>query len=114
MRTEALVAERLPAMTDLRRRLHRIPELGFEEFKTAQAIRAELDQLKIDYVADVKDAPTATIATIGDIAKPCVALRADIDALPVSEQTGLAYASTHTGCMHACGHDGHMATLIGT
>ena len=100
-------------MTELRHRLHRIPELGFDEFKTAQAIRAELDQLKIEYVAGVKDAPTATVATIGDARKPCVALRADIDALPVSEQTGLAYASTHAGRMHACGHDGHIATLVG-
>jgi amidohydrolase len=50
---------------------------------------------------------------IGDPAKPCIALRADIDALPIVEQTGLPYASTHPGRMHACGHDGHTATLVG-
>ncbi len=51
---------------------------------------------------------------IGDTSKPCVALRADIDALPIVEQTGLPYVSTHAGRMHACGHDGHIATLVGT
>jgi amidohydrolase len=87
--------------------------LGYQEFKTAAAIRGELDRLGIAYVAGVDAAPTATIAWIGDPSKPCVALRADIDALPITEQTGLPYASTHAGRMHACGHDGHMATLLG-
>ena len=57
---------------------------------------------------------TATVAWIGDTSKPCVALRADIDALPIVEQTGLPYASTHPGRMHACGHDGHMSMLVGS
>jgi amidohydrolase len=110
---EAAVESVLPRVTELRHRLHRIPEIGYEEFKTAAAIRTELDGLGIEHVDGVPDAPTATIAWIGDTSKPCVALRADIDALPIAEQTGLAYASTHAGCMHACGHDGHTATLIG-
>jgi amidohydrolase len=114
MSTETLISQRLPATAEFRHRLHRIPELNFQEFKTAEAIRAELDQFKISYTAGVKDAQTATIALVGDASKPCIALRADIDALPVKEQTGLEYASTHAGCMHACGHDGHMATLMGT
>lgn len=101
-------------VADLRHQLHQIPELGFEEFKTAAAIRAELDLLGIAHIDGVPDAPTATIALIGDPAKPCVALRADIDALPILERTGVPYASTHPGCMHACGHDGHTATLLGT
>jgi amidohydrolase len=98
---------------DLRRQLHQIPELGYEEFKTAAAIRAELDVLGIAHVDGVPDAPTATIAWVGNPAKPCVALRADIDALPILERTGLPYTSTHPGRMHACGHDGHTATLLG-
>jgi amidohydrolase len=114
MNVQELIARQLPAATDLRRRLHRIPELSFVEFKTAAAIRAELDKLKIAHVDGVEGAPTATIATIGDTSKPCVALRADIDALPILEQTGLEHCSTHDNCMHACGHDGHMATLYGT
>src|SRR4051812_9334380 len=111
--TNAAVESVLPRVTELRHRLHRIPEVGYEEFKTAAAIRAELDGLGIEHVDGVPDAPTATIAWIGDTSKPCVALRADIDALPIAEQTGLAYASTHPGFMHACGHDGHTATLVG-
>ena len=98
---------------DLRHQLHQIPELGYEEFKTAATIRAELDALGIAHVDGVPDAPTATIAWVGDLAKPCIALRADIDALPILERTGLPYASTHPGRMHACGHDGHTATLLG-
>jgi amidohydrolase len=111
---EALVQKHLRRTIDLRHRLHRIPELMFEEHQTAAAIRAQLDELGIPYTAGVTDAPTATVAVIGDASKPCVALRADIDALPIEEKTELAYASTHLGKMHACGHDGHSATLVGT
>jgi amidohydrolase len=111
--TDQLVLDRLPRIADFRHRLHRIPELAFEEFKTAAAIRAELDALGIKYTAGVTDAPTATIAVIGDTSKPCVALRADIDALPIEERSGVEYCSTHPGRMHACGHDGHSATLMG-
>src|SRR5205807_8276819 len=92
---------------------HQIPELGFQEYKTAQAIRAELKRLGIAFTEGVEGAATATIAWIGDVTKPCIALRADIDALPIAERTGLDYASTHPGLMHACGHDGHTATLLG-
>ena len=99
----------------LRHRFHQIPEIGYEEFKTAAAIRVELDALGIPHVDGVPEAPTATVAWIGDTSgtRPCVALRADIDALPIFENTGLPYASTHPGFMHACGHDGHTATLLG-
>jgi amidohydrolase len=107
------INDALPAAVDLRHRLHRIPETLYEEHKTAATIRAELDRIGIEYVAGVENAPTATVAWIGDPAKPCVALRADIDALPIVEKTGLPYASTHPGRMHACGHDGHSATLFG-
>ena len=98
---------------ELRHRLHQIPELAYAELKTAAMIRAELDTLGIAHVDGVPEAPTATVAWIGDTTLPCVALRADIDALPIMEQTGLPYASTHAGRMHACGHDGHIATLLG-
>jgi amidohydrolase len=57
--------------------------------------------------------PTGTVAHVGDSSKPCIALRADIDALPITEATGLPYASTHRGRMHACGHDGHISILLG-
>ena len=100
-------------MIDFRHRLHQIPELGYEEFKTAAMIRAELDTLGIAHVDGVPEAPTGTVAWIGNTSRPCIALRSDIDALPITERTGLPYASTHAGQMHACGHDGHIATLMG-
>ncbi len=113
MNNEATIQQQMPGLSDLRRRLHQIPELGYEEFKTAQVIRAELDRRKIPHIDGVAGAPTATIAWLGDSSKPCIALRADIDALPIVEKTGLPYASTHPGRMHACGHDGHITTLLG-
>src|SRR3954463_8428598 len=115
MTVEPLIEKLIGRVADFRHKLHRIPELGYEEFKTAAAIRAELDALGIAHVDGVPDAPTATVAWIGDAsgAKPCVALRADIDALPILENTGLPYASTRPGFMHACGHAGHSAPLVG-
>jgi amidohydrolase len=96
----------------LRRRLHQIPELGYEEHETAKLIRGELDRLEIPYAEGPDDAPTATVAVLGDTTKPCVLLRADIDALPITEATGAEHASRHKGTMHACGHDGHTANLL--
>lgn len=113
MTLQSYIEKALPRVVNLRHRLHQIPELGYEEFKTAATIRAELDSLGIPHVDGVANAPTATVAWIGDPGKPCVALRADIDALPIVERTGVPYASTHEGRMHACGHDGHTATLTG-
>ena len=104
----------VPDLCNLRHRLHQIPEIGYKEVKTAAVVRAELDRLGIGHTDGVAGAPTATIALIGDAAKPCLALRADIDALPIVEKTGLPYASTHPGFMHACGHDGHTTMLLGT
>ncbi len=114
MNIDALIQGRLAEVTALRHRLHGIPELGYEEFETAGVIRETLRRQGIDFIAGVPDAPTATIAWIGDERKPCIALRSDIDALPIQEKTGLPYASAHPGRMHACGHDGHIATLLGT
>src|SRR5687768_8222521 len=113
MNAQSIIDEQVPSLIKLRHRLHQIPELNFEEFKTAGVIRDELNRLKVEYVAGVAGAETATVAVIGDQSKPCVALRADIDALPIEEQTRLPYRSTHAGRMHACGHDGHTTTLLG-
>ena len=113
MTIESYIQTQLPDSIQMRHGLHRIPEIGFQEFKTASAIRAELSRLGIAFVEGVEGASTATVAWVGDVHKPCIALRADIDALPITERTGAAYASTHAGMMHACGHDGHTATLLG-
>jgi len=98
------------AAVALRRALHRRPELTWQEFETAKTIRAELDRAKIPWRVC---AETGTIGTIAPAAKgPHLALRADIDALPIHEATGVAWASEAPGRMHACGHDGHTATLF--
>ncbi len=95
---------------ELRRRLHRNPELAWSETATAATIRDRLDQLAIPWRAC---ADTGTVATIAAGATGRhVALRADIDAMPVQEATGAPYASAVDGRMHACGHDGHTATLL--
>ncbi|EHB62528.1 M20 peptidase aminoacylase family protein [Paenibacillus lactis] len=98
---------------EIRRHLHRYPELSNEEFGTTQLIRGWLEEAGIR----VAEYPLATgvIAEVGGFQEgPIIALRADIDALPVQEETGLPYASTIPGKMHACGHDFHTAALIGT
>jgi amidohydrolase len=113
MQDASIAAADLAHVVSLRHRLHQMPELGYEEFETAKAVRAELDRIGIDHIDGIPDAPTATIAVVGDASKPCLALRADIDALPIEERTGVPYASKTPGRMHACGHDGHTATLLG-
>jgi amidohydrolase len=112
MSIEKHIPEAVALAAQIRHRLHQHPELAYQEVQTASVIREELTRLGIEFVAGVVGAPTATLATIGDLSKPCIALRADIDALPITEQTGLPYASKRPGFMHACGHDGHTANLI--
>src|SRR5947209_8179886 len=99
MNVESAVAQQFAQAVGLRHGLHQIPELGYQEFKTSAAIRAELVRLGIKFVEGPSGAPTATIAWLGDTSKRCLALRADIDALPIAERTGLNYASTHPGMM---------------
>lgn len=96
-------------MIALRRDLHRHPELSLQEHRTAEQIEAQLHDLGLE---PRRIAETGVIADLpGD--GPRVALRADTDALPVTERTGLPFASCHDGVMHACGHDGHTSMVIG-
>lgn len=95
---------------DLYKELHKIPELGGEEYKTSEFIENTLLGWGIK---DIKHLfGTGISVTVGDESLPCIALRADIDGLPVKEETNLSYKSTHEGKMHACGHDGHMGALL--
>lgn len=96
---------------ELRRDLHRYPELMYTEEKTSAKIRSVLDGLNIPYTYPV--AKTGIVATIGSGSSPVVALRSDIDALPILEETGVTFASETPGIMHACGHDAHMSMLLG-
>ncbi|GCF93056.1 peptidase [Enterococcus florum] len=99
-------------VTRTRRELHQIPELGLEEFKTAAYIREKLKAFGITEIHEVIG--TGTVAVLrGERPGKTIAYRTDIDALPVTEQTGYAFASKTPGKMHACGHDGHMATMLG-
>jgi amidohydrolase len=98
-------------ITTIRRAIHRHPELGFEEHETAALVERELDSLEI---AHRRSASTGVVGFISGRAKGhAVALRADMDALPITERTGLPFASTLEGKMHACGHDAHTAMLLG-
>jgi len=94
----------------LRRAIHRHPELGFEEFETAELVCGTLDRLGIPHRPGV--ARTGVVADIGE-GRPAIALRADMDALPITERTDLPFASEVPGMMHACGHDAHTAALLG-
>lgn len=95
----------------IRRHLHQHPELSFQEYQTSQYIENILLQNKIEYK---KVANTGIIAYLGNIhSKKCLAIRADIDALPIQEKNKVSYASVHSGIMHACGHDVHTACAIG-
>lgn len=108
----AASADEVARAVAVRHALHRIPELAYEEYETAGLIRDELRRLGLAYFSDIEGAPTATVAVVGDPTLPCVALRADIDGLPLTEATGFPYASERPGRMHACGHDGHTANLL--
>jgi len=100
------------ALSALRRELHRRPEPSGREFETARLIRRELDRLGIPHKA-VGATGVLGILSGEQGAGPVVALRADIDALPLQEETGAAYQSKIPGLMHACGHDAHTACLLG-
>lgn len=108
------IGEVFPEIAEFRRALHAHPELSFQERNTAARIRARLEQ-----VPGLKVLPplieTDVVAVLNaNHPGPCIALRADIDALPIEEETDLPYKSATPGVMHACGHDGHTATLLGT
>ena len=103
----------LPALTAIRRDIHAHPELGLEEHRTAALVAAQLKAWGIEHVTGVGG--TGVVATIkgSGPGQRAIGLRADMDALPIVEETGLPYASTKPGVMHACGHDGHTTMLLG-
>jgi len=106
----ALVEAQKDWIIEKRRMLHRVPERGFAEFKTQKIVMDALDELGIPY----KTERTWVIGLIeGALPGDVVALRADMDALPIEEPEGCAFRSEHPGMMHACGHDAHTAILLG-
>src|SRR5208337_1291720 len=106
------VAGILPGIVALRHSLHRIPETHFQEKETAAAIRSFLAGSALEILPPLLE--TDVIGTLnGGSNGPCILLRSDIDALPVQERTGAAWSSERPGRAHSCGHDGHMAILLG-
>ena len=100
-------------MIDIRRYLHENPELSFEEEKTANYIRDFYKDVAVDSVeTDVGGGHGVAVTIKGSHPGQTIALRADFDALPIEEETGLPYASENKGVMHACGHDGHTAYMM--
>lgn len=111
-RISELAKQNLKNTRKIRRELHKYPEVGFKEFKTAEIIKRELDKIGIPYESGI--AKTGIVGLIqGKNPGKTVLLRADMDALPIQEEVESEFKSEHPGIMHACGHDGHMAGLLG-
>src|SRR5688572_11520482 len=118
-RVAALVAQDEPRLVEMFKHLHAHPELGFQEVQTAALVAKELKAL--GYETHTGIGKTGVVGILKNGAGPVVMFRSDMDALPVLEETGLAYASRATGqgangslvpVMHACGHDAHVVFLI--
>ena len=117
---DAEIKAHAQGLTELRRELHQMPELGNQEYKTQSRIIDILKASGIEVVTGWKNAPTAVIGILNPDKGRTIALRADIDALPIKENTGLSYASKAKGMFwgkeadvsHMCGHDAHMAMLL--
>ena len=117
---DQLIDRELPSLMTTYKQLHAAPELSMQEKKTSELVASQLRALGFDvtYPFGRYAEPNATcygvVAVMKNGAGPAVLVRTDMDALPVEEQTGAAYASQTKGVMHACGHDIHMTTLLGT
>ena len=110
---EKIIEKLPPEIIELRREIHQHPELGFQEFETAKRVISHIENIP-GVTLRTGVAKTGIVATLGaDKSGPCIALRADMDCLPIQEETGKTYASKNEGLMHACGHDGHTACLVG-
>lgn len=111
------VREHAAEVIQWRRRIHEYPELSFKEFRTSELIEEKLRSFGVDSIRRVGKSGTGVFAELrgmGEGPAHCVALRADIDALPIQEQSGVPYASKRDGIFHGCGHDSHCAILLGT
>ncbi len=104
-------AEVFDRLVSIRREIHKYPELGFDEIKTSGLIRSFLEELGLDVYSFAGTGLAATIK--GKDTGKTVAIRADIDALPIKEENTFEFVSRNVGKMHACGHDGHTAIVLG-
>jgi len=109
---KALAKTHISRIVEIRRHLHMHPELSFEEYKTAEYVKTILDDLNISYM-DGLGSGTGITGVVGQ-GDETIALRADMDALPIQEKSIVEYRSVNDGVMHACGHDVHTASLLGS
>ena len=101
-------------IVQIRRHLHKNPELSFQEYNTSRYIKKILDNWNILYEDNIAQNGIVAILKSNQPDSKIVALRADFDALPIEEENNVEYCSTKKGVMHACGHDAHTASLLGT
>lgn len=101
-------------IVDIRRHLHQYPELSFNEFETAKYIASLLKKWGVEYTSGIAKTGIVCLIKGKNPQKKTIALRADIDALPIEEKNNVSYKSKNKGVMHACGHDAHTASLLGT
>lgn len=107
---DATINSLFPQLVEIRRTIHQNPELSFQEYNTSQLIQKELKSIGLDFTIL---ANTGVVAEFGSDGGECVALRADIDALPIIEENEIPFKSKNDGVMHACGHDMHTTMLLG-
>ena len=108
-----LVSEHKDLIITTRRELHRIPETAYTEKKTSSYVADYLNKAGIEVQTGIAQYGVVGLMDTGNPG-PTLMIRADMDALPLSEDTGLSFASEHEGAMHACGHDAHMAIALVT
>jgi amidohydrolase len=103
----------LPDLIRIRRHIHQHPELSYQEYETVAFVASELDKLAIPYQKGIAGTGLVALIEGKNPQKKCIALRADMDALPIFEENETDYKSKNPGIMHACGHDVHTACLLG-
>ncbi|MBI2270125.1 MAG: amidohydrolase [Bacteroidetes bacterium] len=113
-RVRSLAAQYFKEVVEIRRHLHANPELSFEEFKTSAFIASRLKAFNIPFTDGYVKTGIVALIKGKNPDKRTIALRADIDALPIKEENKVPYCSTNPGVMHACGHDVHTSSLIGS
>ena len=111
---KTLTQENAPEIVKIRRHLHAHPELSFQEHQTAKYVADTLKSFGITPTEGVADTGLVAMIEGKNPQKKVIALRADMDALPIQEENEVPYKSTHAGVMHACGHDVHTSSLLGT
>jgi len=113
-RIKALAKHIADEVISIRRHIHQYPELSFQEIETSAFVCSVLDKHHIKYTKGIVKTGIVALIEGKNPTKKTILLRADLDALPIEEKNTVAYASQHVGIMHACGHDAHTASVLGT